>query len=75
MAAPLHMGRNLARIGAIFCPVRIPRYASEYYELGSVPFRRLAMKRREFVFLIGGLAARSARGANAKTGSAAYGRR
>jgi hypothetical protein len=53
----INTGRNLARMGAIFCPARIPRYASEYYELGSIPFRRLAMKRREFVFLIGGSAA------------------
>jgi hypothetical protein len=50
-------GRDLARMGAIFCPARMPRYASEYYELGSVPFRMLAMKRREFVFLIGSSAA------------------
>src|SRR5947207_14711346 len=49
--------RNRARMGTIFCPARLAAYASKYYELDPIPFRRLAMERREFVFLIGGSAA------------------
>ena len=38
-------------------PTPLPPYASKHYELDPIPFRRLAMERREFVFLIGGSAA------------------